>query len=72
MPARNQSPRLDSDSLVYLFSLLDTIKWLRSVDGLEDHVLKLETEHGKLTDQMAKGEADGFNTTSGTQLLYVH
>ncbi|CAE7588691.1 unnamed protein product [Symbiodinium sp. CCMP2592] len=38
----------------------------KSADGLEEHVLKLEAEHGKLTDQMAKGEADGFNTTSSS------
>ncbi|CAE7888819.1 unnamed protein product [Symbiodinium necroappetens] len=36
----------------------------KSIDELEQHVEKLQAEHSKLTDQMAKGEAEGFNTTT--------
>ncbi|CAE7259502.1 unnamed protein product [Symbiodinium sp. CCMP2592] len=36
----------------------------KHVDGLQEHVSKLETEHGKLTEQKAKGEVEGFNTGS--------
>ena len=42
--------------------------WIRSVATLETHVQKLEAEYEKLNEDMARGELEGFNAKSGSQL----